>query len=242
MIDVPRLLLIVHVLFFSHIFIAYTWINPLHWKWGKRKVDDYLNIFINFFPKDNALQDVPEDIVSWQSLKSLHLEGNPFLCVCELFWLRDLLSDEKFKNSSSFVLCAEPGNLRDKKLTSLSSQDLNCYLQVSCQYWLELAYTLRCIHMCLYPFIIRRVLFKRRYWGLPLLWRSSSWWSYFSCCTATTRTSREPANVASVDPLEESGAPSFLPVEKNWILLQKRPFSAIKAHTLSRTTTSQVSN
>lgn len=46
-----------------------------------------------------------------------------------MFWLRDLLTNEKFKNSSSFVLCAEPSELRDKKLTSLSSQDLNCYLQ-----------------------------------------------------------------------------------------------------------------
>jgi len=84
----------------------------------------YFEIF-----QDNTLQDLPEDLVSWQSLRSLRVEGNPFRCVCELFWLRDLLLEEKFKNSSSFVLCSEPKELRDKKLTSLSAQDLDCYLK-----------------------------------------------------------------------------------------------------------------
>lgn len=43
--------------------------------------------------------------------------------------MRDLLLEDKFRNSSSFVLCAEPSELRDKKMTSLSSQDLDCYLK-----------------------------------------------------------------------------------------------------------------
>ncbi|CAG7668634.1 unnamed protein product [Allacma fusca] len=78
--------------------------------------------------KNNVLATLPEDLVDWRNLQRLDLHGNSFHCVCELFWLRDLLLEDKFKNSSSAVICAAPPELKEKKMTLVSHKDLNCYL------------------------------------------------------------------------------------------------------------------
>ncbi|CAL8074681.1 unnamed protein product [Orchesella dallaii] len=83
----------------------------------------------NLVLKDNALQSLPEDLVSWTNLHSLRLDGNPIRCTCELFWLQDVLLQNRLRNTSSFVLCAEPKEVRDKKFIEVSTNDLNCYLQ-----------------------------------------------------------------------------------------------------------------
>lgn len=75
------------------------------------------------------MQSLPEDLVSWTSLKSLRLDGNPIHCVCEMFWLKDVLEQTRLKNTTSLVLCAEPREVRDRKVVEISSNDLNCYLQ-----------------------------------------------------------------------------------------------------------------
>lgn len=80
------------------------------------------------FKQENALTSLPEDLASWQSLRLLRLEGNPFHCSCDLLWLRDLLSLSKFKNSSFLVLCDEPREVHEKRISSLSEKDLDCYL------------------------------------------------------------------------------------------------------------------
>lgn len=80
------------------------------------------------FFQDNGLTDIPNDLATFQSLLTLLLDGNPFFCGCDLMWLRDLLLEDKFKNSSTFVYCGSPNQLKDKKLQTLSTTDLNCYL------------------------------------------------------------------------------------------------------------------
>ena len=65
--------------------------------------------------------------MNWRNVRMLDLEGNPFNCVCDLLWLRDLLL-EKFRNESTFVLCAQPEKVKENKLILVSNKDLNCYL------------------------------------------------------------------------------------------------------------------
>lgn len=78
--------------------------------------------------QDNALTTLPEDLASWTSLHNFHMDGNPIHCVCEMFWLKDILSQPRLRNTSSLVLCAEPREVRDRKVTEISTHDLNCYL------------------------------------------------------------------------------------------------------------------
>jgi len=68
-------------------------------------------------------------LASWGSLHSLQLDGNPFHCTCDLLWLQELLTQEKFENTSSFVHCSEPRELEGTRLIEVTSENLQCYLQ-----------------------------------------------------------------------------------------------------------------
>lgn len=46
-----------------------------------------------------------------------------------MFWLKDVLLQTRLRNTSNFVLCAEPREVREKRLVEVSTTDLNCYLQ-----------------------------------------------------------------------------------------------------------------
>lgn len=74
---------------------------------------------------DNQISNLPNDTFNnLVNIDTLHLGRNPFVCDCNLIWLVGYLGDRQVETSG--VRCAEPRNLRRKKLSTLESERLQC--------------------------------------------------------------------------------------------------------------------
>jgi len=68
----------------------------------------------------NELTSISQDLIKWESLIELHLEGNPWLCDCELSWLPKLA---KLESSWVYDLrCSGPENLAGILLLEAASE------------------------------------------------------------------------------------------------------------------------
>jgi Leucine-rich repeat (LRR) protein len=56
----------------------------------------------------NNLTSLSKDLLTWSSLQSIHLEGNPWSCTCSLSWLAHLSSSQALSNQPT---CASPGSV-----------------------------------------------------------------------------------------------------------------------------------
>jgi Leucine-rich repeat (LRR) protein len=84
---------------------------------------------------DNVLETLDEDVV--EALRqngdgAMRVDGNPWMCDCRIQWLVGLLSGEDRRHafvtvdSADKVLCKSPSYIGDRKLQSLTTDDLLC--------------------------------------------------------------------------------------------------------------------
>ncbi|KAH8307278.1 hypothetical protein KR044_008916 [Drosophila immigrans] len=76
--------------------------------------------------KENQLSTLSESLFPWSDLETLDLSENPFVCDCQLMWLRNLLISRNGSNQYAPVICAYPANLREQPLTQLAEPLLGC--------------------------------------------------------------------------------------------------------------------
>ncbi|BFF96964.1 carboxypeptidase N subunit 2 [Drosophila madeirensis] len=76
--------------------------------------------------KENQLSTLAEGLIPWADLQTLDLSENPFVCDCQLMWLRNLLISKNASNQYAPVVCAYPATLRDLPLAQLSEPLLGC--------------------------------------------------------------------------------------------------------------------
>ena len=57
---------------------------------------------------DNNLTSLSEDLLTWSSMQSIHLEGNPWSCTCSLSWLGHLTLSQALSDQPA---CASPGSV-----------------------------------------------------------------------------------------------------------------------------------
>ena len=81
---------------------------------------DQLNAPVNVYLSNNDLSFISKDLLPWDELETLSLEGNRWHCNCDLAWMVDVeLIDD-------FVICASPENLENVAVNSLSESEFNC--------------------------------------------------------------------------------------------------------------------
>lgn len=76
--------------------------------------------------KENHLSSLSESLFPWSDLQTLDLSDNPFVCDCQLMWLRNLLISRNGSNQYAPVICSYPANLRELPLTQLAEPLLGC--------------------------------------------------------------------------------------------------------------------
>ncbi|EEB11824.1 tartan protein, putative [Pediculus humanus corporis] len=76
----------------------------------------------NLVLRDNAFSSFSESLVSWLELHEIDIAENPIECRCSLLWLKELL----IKKNISQILCASPSHLKDRRLSTLTSDDMGC--------------------------------------------------------------------------------------------------------------------
>ncbi|XP_069196015.1 chondroadherin [Procambarus clarkii] len=74
----------------------------------------------------NGLQSLPATEVTWRSLASLDLRGNPMVCNCSLKWLAEVLSASNTSLTAPDLQCAAPQKVRGLYLSRLSPGELQC--------------------------------------------------------------------------------------------------------------------
>jgi len=79
---------------------------------------------------NNGLTSVSSQLLTWTSLASLDLSGNPWSCDCDLSFMAEVIRATVNKSEASVkvVRCWSPPSLRDRDVTSL---DLDCGLHHS---------------------------------------------------------------------------------------------------------------
>ena len=78
---------------------------------------------------NNGLSSVSSSLVSWSSLSSVDMSGNPWQCDCQISFLQTVIISAVNKSDNiRLVRCWNPPNLRDVDITSL---DMDCSLQQS---------------------------------------------------------------------------------------------------------------
>lgn len=77
--------------------------------------------------KENLLHTMSEGLFPWTDLQTLDLTDNPFVCDCQVLWLRNVLVAKNSTNDAApNVLCAYPDRLRDEPLKNLTPPLLGC--------------------------------------------------------------------------------------------------------------------
>ncbi|KAL7734326.1 hypothetical protein ACLKA6_010663 [Drosophila palustris] len=76
--------------------------------------------------KENQLSSLSESLFPWSDLQTLDLSENPFVCDCQLMWLRNLLISKNASNLYAPVICSYPANLRELPLNQLAEPLLGC--------------------------------------------------------------------------------------------------------------------
>lgn len=88
--------------------------------------------------REDALQTVSEDLLTWDELETLDLRDNPFECNCSLLWLRRSLAVRNLTLephgdaamvtlSLNAIRCQSPSSVRDRLLVELTESELGCY-------------------------------------------------------------------------------------------------------------------
>uniref|UniRef100_A0A803STV9 Slit guidance ligand 3 n=1 Tax=Anolis carolinensis TaxID=28377 RepID=A0A803STV9_ANOCA len=74
---------------------------------------------------DNKLQTISKGLfVPLQSIQTLHLAQNPFVCDCHLKWLADYLQDNPIETSGA--RCSSPRRLANKRISQIKSKKFRC--------------------------------------------------------------------------------------------------------------------
>lgn len=96
--------------------------------------------------RDNALDSLPEKLVSWSQLQYLSTAGNPLACRCNMLWMRDFLRkklqgaripvtiDDANNATLSFeLICWSPQNVHNQQLYTLTDDQLGCRMPLTSQ-------------------------------------------------------------------------------------------------------------
>lgn len=89
---------------------------------GQKKTLKHLSL------RGNGFTSLPRELLKWEALDRLDLEGNPLNCTCELLWLWEFIVDNKnfSVNKSEDLRCAFPPELSDQSFLGLSLPEMAC--------------------------------------------------------------------------------------------------------------------
>lgn len=82
--------------------------------------------------RGNAFETLQYSLLPWDELQTLDVRDNPLVCNCSLLWLWKLLVTKNFssvegQSDITQVGCASPPGLKDRILSNLPADDLDCY-------------------------------------------------------------------------------------------------------------------
>lgn len=73
--------------------------------------------------RDNALENLPEDLLSWKDVSYLDLRGNPWRCDCHLKWMANVHEQQNFQEN---IKCVSPSYYEDIPVSRLKVNDFSC--------------------------------------------------------------------------------------------------------------------
>ncbi|XP_065221430.1 chondroadherin-like [Planococcus citri] len=96
-------------------------IHPKAFAWRIHRKLKVLNL------NNNALRDLPQNLLDWRKLDVLNLRDNPWNCTCSLRWLYDLLEHRQhvYPEANVGIRCHYPKRLRNNTLL-FAGNDLIC--------------------------------------------------------------------------------------------------------------------
>ncbi|XP_023214937.1 leucine-rich repeat neuronal protein 3-like [Centruroides sculpturatus] len=73
--------------------------------------------------RDNALEYLPHDLLSWNDIPYLDLRENPWRCDCNLRWMADYHQQQNFQEN---IKCASPSYYENIPVSKLKADDFVC--------------------------------------------------------------------------------------------------------------------
>ena len=71
---------------------------------------------------NNALVNVPFDLIVWNNSDQINLSGNPFHCDCSISWM----INQSWVIGNEYLICSSPDELKDRTIQSLRLTELDC--------------------------------------------------------------------------------------------------------------------
>ena len=85
--------------------------------------NDAPNIIKTIDLSNNALTQISETLLLWNTTEQVNLNGNPYDCDCLISWMINKSSTLR----SKYLTCSSPDELKNRLINSLKNSELKCH-------------------------------------------------------------------------------------------------------------------